>query len=549
MQTAEAQLPRSLKAGGWLARFVPLRALLRRMVLDARVRTVAFAYLFAIYSYIQPVGYRTAYPTLADRLAFARSFGGNKAIRLLYGQPDQIATVSGYTAWRVGGVLALVAALFGLLAAIRASRTEEDAGRMEMMLAGIAGRGTIAAAAIGTVAIGMLVLFCAQAAALLIAGLPLAGSLYLALATASIVPVCAGVGAVVCQLAPTRRIAMQLGGAAIGLLFLLRGLADTVEGLSWLRSLTPLGWAEQLRPFAGFQPLVLLAPTVATAALLMIARQLAKSRDIGTGVLPAQDSRAPRLLLLSSPSAQALREATGTIAAWMITVGAFSLLLGVVSKSISPTDVSKSIQREIARIGSGAITTPSGYLAFIFIFLMLAICVFACAQVGAARQEEEQQRLEVLFSLPIGRQGWLLGRLLLTILAAAVICLLAAVCAWAGAEAAGAHIALVKLLAAGANCLPIAALFLGISALAYAVTPRASGPIAYGLLTLAFLWNLVSSLFGGPKWLDDITPFAHVALIPTQSFRALDAAVMVAMGVVTAIVALGLFSRRDLIDG
>jgi ABC-2 type transport system permease protein len=548
MQTAEIRLPRA-KTGGLPPRLAPLRALLGRMVRDARVRTIAFAYLFAIYSYIQPVGYRTAYPKLTDRLAFARSFGENKAIRLLYGQPHQIATVSGYTAWRVGGVLAIAAALFGLLAAVRASRAEEDSGRMEIMLAGIAGRGTAAAAAVGTVAIGTLTLFCAQAAALLLAGLPAAGSFYLALATASIVPVCAGVGAVVCQLAPTRRTALQLGGAAIGVLFLLRALADSVEGLGWLRSLTPLGWAEQLRPFSGVQPLVLLAPVTATAALLALAMRLAKHRDIGTGILPARDSANPRLRLLCSPTTQALREATGTIAAWVITTGAFALLLGVVSKSISPADVSKSIQKEIAKIGSGAITTPSGYLAFIFIFLMLAVCVFACGQVALARQDEEQQRLEVLFSLPVSRQRWLLGRLLLAIGATAVICLFAALSAWAGAQAAGAHIAPMKLIAAGANCLPIAALFLGIAALAYAVVPRSSALIAYGLLTLAFLWNLVSSLLGGPKWLEDITPFAHVALIPTQSFRALDAAAMAAIGVIMAIAAIGLFGRRDLIDG
>ena len=91
----------------------------RRAFLDARIRTIAFAYVFAVYSYIQPVGYRNAYPTLPDRLAFAHSLGNNKGLRLLYGDPHDIVTVGGYTAWRVGGVLAIAAALFGLLAAVR----------------------------------------------------------------------------------------------------------------------------------------------------------------------------------------------------------------------------------------------------------------------------------------------------------------------------------------------------------------------------------------------------------------------------------------------
>ncbi len=76
------------------------------------------------------------------------------------------------------------------------------------------------------------------------------------------------------------------------------------------------------------------------------------------------------------------------------------------------------------------------------------------------------------------------------------------------------------MLEAGANCLPVALLFLGVAALAYAVAPRASGGIAYGLVTVAFLWQLVGSLLGAPRWLVELTPFAHVGLVPAQPFRA-----------------------------
>ena len=91
-------------------------------LLDARVLTVAFAYLFAVYAYIQPVGYRTAYPTLADRLAFAHSFGNNKGLRLLYGDPHDIADgrrLHRLARRRRAGDRRR---LFGLLAAVRALR-------------------------------------------------------------------------------------------------------------------------------------------------------------------------------------------------------------------------------------------------------------------------------------------------------------------------------------------------------------------------------------------------------------------------------------------
>ena len=54
-------------------------------------------------------------------------------------------------------------------------------------------------------------------------------------------------------------------------------IADTATGAGWLRWATPLGWAELLRPFAGAQPLVLLAPLL-MSALLLAARRADRRR-------------------------------------------------------------------------------------------------------------------------------------------------------------------------------------------------------------------------------------------------------------------------------
>ena len=119
--------------------------------------------------------------------------------------------------------------------------------------------------------------------------------------------------------------------------------------------------------------------------------------------------------------------------------------------------------------------------------------------------------------------------------------------AWAGAASQGVDVSLAKMIEAGANCLPVALLFGGLAALAYALVPRASTGIAYGLVVLAFLWQLVGSLLGVPKWLVEVTPFAHVGLVPTQPFRGGAAAVMLAIAAAAGAAALWAFSRRDMI--
>ena len=182
-----------------------------------------------------------------------------------------------------------------------------------------------------------------------------------------------------------------------------------------------------------------------------------------------------------------------------------------------------------------------------FIFFILAVSLFTCAQISAARQEEAGQQLETLLSLPVGRARWLGGRLLLAATAATVLSLVAGLLSWAGAASQGVGISLPRMLEAGANCLPVALLFLGIAALAYAAAPRASAAVAYGLVTVAFLWELLGALLGVPKWLVELTPFAHVGFVPTQRFQGGAAAIMVAIGLAAAAVALGMFRRRDLL--
>ena len=118
--------------------------------------------------------------------------------------------------------------------------------------------------------------------------------------------------------------------------------------------------------------------------------------------------------------------------------------------------------------------------------------------------------------------------------------------AWAGAASQGAGVSLADMLAAGANCLPAALLFLGLAALGFAIAPgRASGS-RYGLVSVAFVWELVGPALGRPEWTLAVSPFHHIGLVPAQAFEAGGAAAMAAIGVAAAMAAVALLDRRDL---
>jgi ABC-2 type transport system permease protein len=525
----------------------PASALARRLFADSRVRNITYAALFALVGYVNAVTYRSTYPTTASRIGFERAFGSNASVRLFYGRPFQLLTVGGYTAWKAGGTLAIIAGMWGVLAAVRALRAEEDAGRQELVLSGALTRRQAYGAAVAAILAGGVLLGLAMWLGLIAAALPAGQSALLMLSTMASAAVFAGVGAIACQFASTRRVALELGSAALALSLVLRVVADTTTSLQWLGWVTPLGWSEQVRAFAGARPAALLPSLVVCAATLTVAGMIAARRDVGSSLLPAHDSAAPRMRGLSSPAALALRDEAGSLAGWILGTGFFALIIGLVSTSVSKAGLSGNLQKQVNKLASVAITQPAGYIGLCFLFFVLSTSLFCCSQIAAARHEESEDRLETMFSLPVDRSRWLGGRLALALGGALAISIGAGVCAWAGAAIEGTGVSLSSMLEAGLNCLPAALLFLSLAALAFALAPRASSGVAYGLVAIAFLWDLFGSLVGAPHWVVDITPFQHIGLVPAESLRLGAAAVMLGVAALASLASVWAFRRRDLI--
>ena len=520
-------------------------AVARRAFAQARVMTAAFGVLFGAYAAANVVGYRTSYPHLADRIDLARSFGANSSLRLLYGTPRTLLTVDGYVGWRVGGFLAVVAAILGMVLAVRALRSEEEAGRLELVLAGRITRGGAFAAACAAIAAAFAAVALATLAGLVAAGVGGGGSAYLAVVIASSALVFAGVGAVASQTAPTRRGAYTVATLALGTAFLLRVAADTGSGLGWMRWLTPLGWSEEARALTDPRPAVMILPAAATVLLVGAAAVIAERRDVGTALFAPRDAAPPRFRLLGSVAAAALRDEAGSLIAWFGGMGIFAFVVGSLSGSIEGA-LSQEMRRRLNQIGGGRIATPSGFLALYFVFFVLAVSIFFCAQLAAARREEADQRLETLLALPVSRIRWLGSRLALALLAGLALALEAGVLAWAGARANGVDVALTGTVKAGLNIMPTSMLFLGVATLLVGLLPRASTGVAYGLVGAAFTWELVGAVLGAPAWTLDASPFHHVGLVPIRPYPAAAAAVMLAIGLAAAAVGVRAFVRRDL---
>jgi len=178
----------------------------RRMVRSAGLWGAVFGGYIAYAAW----EYATSYPTVASREKIALTFGTNAGFSALLGQGQRLATIGGFTAWRAMGVLVPVGAVWAMLAATRLTRGEEDAGRLELLLAGQTTRRRAVAQAEAGLAAGLAVLWVITAAATAAAGSPArigisAGSaLCLATAVVTGAVMFAGVGVLAAQLAATR---------------------------------------------------------------------------------------------------------------------------------------------------------------------------------------------------------------------------------------------------------------------------------------------------------------------------------------------------------
>jgi ABC-2 type transport system permease protein len=524
----------------------PASSLTAHAVRGERVRMIVMTAIAAFYALANVIGYRQAYPTPAAREEFARAFADNIALRLFYGIPHDLASVGGYVEFRAMGMIGLIASGWMVFAAVRALRGEEEAGCYELILAGAIGRVGAAAA----VLVGLVVecaFFFAVEALCLLASATLPGDMTageaLLVAAGSLGPalVFAAVGVLAAQLAPTRRTAQAGASAVLAVALFLRIAADIGHGIGWLRWLTPVGWDEQLRPVTGARPAVLLLFAAAAAVVAGVALALARTRDVDSSVIHARDHARSRLVLLGSPTQAAVRSELPTLIGWLVATGLFAFALGAFARSVT-----EEIRKVSIHTYGLTITTATGYLAAVFALFALVVALYAASRIGGLRDEESSGRLETLFALPIARRSWMGGRLALAAGTTVVLSLAMGVLAWAGAVVTNGDVSFGDMLAAGANCIAAALLFLGLGALLFAWLPRPSPGAALGLVGVAFLWELVGALVSAPWWLLTISPFHHVTQVPLVAADRRGTAVMLVVAAIAAVAGVERFARRDL---
>jgi ABC-2 type transport system permease protein len=488
---------------------------------------------------------KKGYPTAADRASLAAGVGHNPSIAAIYGAAYS-SSFGGITAWRAGLIAAIGCALMSIFMVIRHTRGDEEAGRLELVGATSIGRQAPPVAALvlaltASTIVGLLIwVVC------LLLGMPVAGALTLGLEMAAAGWVFAGIAVACAQLTASARAARGIAASLLGVAYLLRAVGDAHSGVSWLTWVSPLGWAEEVRPFAAERWWVIVLSAGATVGFSALAWVLGAHRDVGAGLLPDRPGRPTAAGWLRDPVALAWRLQRGSLFGWLAGFLVAGAVLGAAAHGIGALLNSPQVRGDIFRYGGHA-GLVNAYFVVLFQEAAIAAAAYAVAASLRLHDEESGQRAEPVLAAPVGRIRWAAGHVLTAVIGPAV--LLAGIGVAAGV-AYGTHGGMgsqvLRLLGAALAPVPATWVMAGVAVAAFGVVPRLAVGISWGVLAVAALLAIVGPLVRLSHWVLDVSPFTHTPKLPGVAFTAQPLLWLTGLAVLFAGAGLAALRQRDM---
>ncbi|MHB8586331.1 MAG: ABC transporter permease subunit [Thermoplasmatota archaeon] len=518
----------------------------------SRMSALVLGFVCSIVILGSALGFAAAFPDPATRTAAANALGANVGFQVLYGKGSDLASVPGFTAWRGVGIAAVIAATWGLVVGVRAFRGEEESGRWEILLAGPTTQSRATWAGLSGLAASWLV-FVASDMVLtegVLAAHPVGingyDAAFMVLGQTFVAGLFVALGAFLSQLAKTRRGALTMGGLLIGLFFLVRAVADVVTGWEWARNLSPLGWAEEIDPVHSNDPWPLLGILVATVILAWVTAAISSRRDLNDSLLPHRDISNPWLWGLRNPFGLAVRlDGTRTLS-WWVAMLVMGWGLGTLVKSVGDLLANAHPFGSSVQAIAGAQEGVLVYVALIFFVTVTAIMVMVAGAIGAMREEEALGELDNLLVRPVGRSTWVFARAAVGAAGILGAAALSAVGVYMGSWTVGGSITWSDAIQGGENMITPSIFVLGAGILFFAIAPRWSAVLTYGLIG----WSFIIEFIGKAVNLDSRILWAsildHMAFVPAVSMDTAGAEGLLATGIVAGLVGVALFGRRDL---
>lgn len=499
---------------------------------------------FAGIAYSTALAGAELYPDMASRVEAATALNATASMVALFGRIYDPTSIGALSLIKYTAFMTAILAVLMVILAIRHTRGDEESGRLELLGGGRLGRDAPLAAALSISLGANVVLGMLSAAALAAGGLPAAGSLAFGLGWAATGMAFSAVAGLAAQLTASARAATGLSVGFVAVTYALRAVGDLAEpGPSVLSWLSPIGWNQQIRAFAGDRWWVLALPVALCLVLVPAAFALRARRDLGAGLRAERPG--PSAGSLSGVWDLAVRLQYRVLLAWAVAFLLFGVVIGSLVSNVGELLNSPNAQDLIKLLGGREALTDAFLAAEISIMGVLA-AAFGVSAANHLRSEESAGHTEALLGTATTRIRWATSHFAFALAGVAVLLLLAGVSIGAGAAFAVDDAALVGRSTAAALAQVPAAWVVTSTALAvFGWAPRLAGAV-WGLLLALVALGEFGVLWSAPEWLMDISPFRHSPLLPVDSGGVPALAALIVAAAALAALGYAGWRRRDL---
>ncbi|MBM7171896.1 ABC transporter permease [Streptomyces sp. G44] len=485
-------------------------ALLRLALRRDRVMMPVWIVVVAGLVLAMPGSLESVYATAAERADAMETMNANSSMRAMYG-PVLGDSLGALSAWRIGGYAGVLAAVMSLVIVVRHTREEEESGRQEMLSASMVGRrapltAALLAAGAANAGAGLLI-------ALGMAGHGTAGALALGAGIAGTGMVFAAVAAVAAQLTESARLTKGLTAAVLGAAYVLRAAGDAgdtgdTDGSSPATWLSPLGWQQNLRAFAGERWWVLALVGAAIVAQGAAAYELAGRRDVGMSFLPTRPG--PARGRLATAGALALRLQRGAVAGWTAGFLLAGLVFGQMASGAADIVGDNENTRDIIERMGGQAGLTDAFLATLTGLFGMVAGLYVVASVLRLHGEETSQRAEPVLAGAVGRLRWAAGHL---VIAFGGTVLLMAVCGLGMAVGHGDGGDAGAVLGACLAQLPAIWVLGGLAVLLVGAYPKAA-VASWAVVGTCLAIGWIGPALDLPQAVMNLSPFGHLPKLP-----------------------------------
>ncbi|NUO58643.1 MAG: ABC transporter permease [Hamadaea sp.] len=519
--------------------------LLRLALRRDRIILPLWVVLLALFPASVAGSFKALYPDPVELAKFAKSMIASPSITGFYG-PIFAPNLGQLSAWR-SGILVIIAALAVGLTVIRHTRNEEEQGRRELLGATVVGRPAQLVAAL-LLAFGASAVIGVLAALGLASAAPGAGAWAFGLEYAVLCAFFGAVAGLAAQLTQSARTARWIFGAVLGGSFLLRAAGDANGDensvLSWL---SPIGFAQRIRPYAGERWWIGGVLLLIAVALGLWAYQLAGSRDIDAGLVAPRPGPPRAGRSLSSPLGLAWRLQRGGLIGWLIGFAVISGVLGSAATTASDAlKDSPELAEMFQRLGGATA------LGDLFMVTLISITAIAAAGQGIqaavrARSEETTGRLEPILATAVGRPRWNAGYVLFALGGPVLSMLVVGVVGGLAYGGSSGDVAgqLPRIIGAALVSLPAIWLTVSIVLALFGLLPRL---VAAGWVLLAafLLLGQLGAVLRLSQWALDLSPFTHTPHLPGGDLTWPPLIWLSVLSVVLTALGFAGFRRRDI---